>query len=97
MELGAPPHGGMGAGLERIVMLYYGFRIPSGAVPWHRWVQSWIEEDVVRCQFTEAIELRAFVVVPPPSMLYHVYSPEHEGHEEDLTFSLPLPGFGFKA
>ncbi|KAL8441162.1 hypothetical protein Emed_007612 [Eimeria media] len=24
MELGAPPHGGMGAGLERIVMLYYG-------------------------------------------------------------------------
>lgn len=24
MELGAPPHAGMGAGLERIVMLYYG-------------------------------------------------------------------------
>ena len=24
LELGAPPHAGMGAGLERIVMLYYG-------------------------------------------------------------------------
>ncbi|KAL8440784.1 hypothetical protein Emag_007740 [Eimeria magna] len=33
LELGAPPHGGMGAGLERIVMLYYGVRSLLGFEP----------------------------------------------------------------